>query len=218
MNNVSLLPPEIRAGQRSRRQMRLYLLCSGLVVLVFLCIYGGLFYMTYLEKEDVVRLQEQKNEVTRKAAAYKKYGDLKAKVDALESMNAAATSGTTNWYYILAEVGSHLPDRVWLTDYTAVIKLAEGQQAQAKESNAETEKDESKSKQTQTAAVSASGELTIRGKAFSHNDAAAFLEKLHDVQGLDNVLYQFSSEEELNDQKIYEFEIKASLPVQKGGK
>ncbi|HHV35938.1 MAG TPA: hypothetical protein GXX59_10295, partial [Syntrophomonadaceae bacterium] len=48
---------------------------------------------------------------------------------------------------------------------------------------------------------------------------AILLENLHDVQGLDDIRCQFSSEEKLDDnQKIYEFEIKASLPLQKGGK
>lgn len=58
----------------------------------------------------------------------------------------------------------------------------------------------------------------IRGKAFSHKDVAVLLENLHDVKGVGNIRCQFSSEEMLEEQKVYGFEIKASLPVPKGGK
>ncbi|MGI6078975.1 MAG: PilN domain-containing protein [Fastidiosipilaceae bacterium] len=200
MNNVSLLPPEIRAEQHFRRQLRIYILCSCLVILVFLCIYGGLIYLTNQEKLEVSRLQEQKAEITRKAAAYQKYGDLKAEVDALEKINADAAGVMPNWYYTLAEVGSHIPDSVWLTDYIT---------------NYNTEGDKA---QTGNTAASQQGELVIRGKAFSHKDVAILLENLHDVKGLDNIRCQFSSEEMLEEQKVYEFEIEASLPVPKGGK
>jgi hypothetical protein len=72
--------------------------------------------------------------------------------------------------------------------------------------------------QTGNTAVAQQGELMIRGKAFSHKDVAILLENLHHVQGLNNICCQFSSEEMLGEQKIYEFEINALLPVQKGGK
>lgn len=42
--------------------------------------------------------------------------------------------------------------------------------------------------------------------------------KLFTCRFQDNICCQFSSEEMLGEQKIYEFEINASLPVQKGGK
>lgn len=201
MNNISLLPPEIRAEQHFRRQLRIYILCSCLVILVFLCIYGGLIYLTNQEKLEVSRLQEQKAEITRKAAAYQKYGDLKAEVDALEKINADAAGVTPNWYYTLAEVGSHIPGRVWLTEYTAAYNP-----------------DKKKEAEKDNADASQQGELMIRGKAFSHKDVAILLENLHDVQGLDNIRCQYSSEEMLDGKKVCEFEIKAALPVPKGGK
>lgn len=212
MKNISLLPPEIRAEQRSRQQLKLYLLCSGVVILVFLCIYGSLIFLTYQEKAIAGSLQEQKAEITRKAATYQKFGDLKAKVDALEKINTDAVDITPNWYNILAEVGSQVPDRVWLTGYTATYKAGESEKSQ--ESNAEGDK----ASNVGSTLSSQSGELTIRGKALSHKDVAVLLENMHSVQGLDKICCQFSSEEKLNEQKIYEFEIKASLPVQKGGK
>lgn len=212
MNNISLLPPEIKAEQRLRRQLRIYILCSCLVILVFLGIYGGLIYLTNQEVAEASRLQEQKAEITRRAAVYQKYGELKEKVDALEKINADASGVTPNWYYFLAEVGSHIPDRVWLTDYTAAYMPEKNKKS--KEKSAEGDKS-----QEDNSAVALQGDLTICGKAFSHKDVAILLENLHDVQGLDDIRCQFSSEEKLDDnQKIYEFEIKASLPVQKGGK
>lgn len=109
-NYISLLPPETRFEQSSRRQLRLVLLGSGLMILVFLCIYGLLIYLTNQENLEISRLQEQKAEITNKAAAYQQYGDLKAEVDSLEKLNADAAGLTPDWYYILAEVGSHIPD------------------------------------------------------------------------------------------------------------
>jgi Tfp pilus assembly protein PilN len=211
LNNISLLPPEIRAEERLRQQLKNFILCSCLVILVFLCIYGALIYLTNQEELEVVRLQEQKAEITRKATAYQKYGDLKAKVDALEKINADAAGLMPNWYYILAEVGSHIPDGVWLTDYTTNYKTEQDQKPEG--SNTEGDK-----AQTGNTAVAQQGELMIRGKAFSHKDVAILLENLHHVQGLNNICCQFSSEEMLGEQKIYEFEINALLPVQKGGK
>lgn len=154
MNNISLLPPEIRAEERLRQQLKNFILCSCLVILVFLCIYGALIYLTNQEELEVVRLQEQKAEITRKATAYQKYGDLKAKVDALEKINADAAGLMPNWYYILAEVGSHIPDGVWLTDYTTNYKTEQDQKPEG--SNTEGDK-----AQTGNTAVAQQGELMI---------------------------------------------------------
>lgn len=207
MKNISLLPPEIKAEQRSRQQLRLALLCSGVVVLVFLCIYGGLIFLTYQEKNEANGLQEQIAEIQKRAVPYQKYEVLKADVDTLEKINNAAVGGIPNWYCLLAEVGSEVPEGVWLTECTASYNKSDGQQTQ----------EGTKSDQTQNTQVSSEGELTIRGMALAHKDVAAFVKNLHAIQGVDNIRCQFSSEQELAGQKAYEFEIKASLPVQKGG-
>ncbi|HBG22075.1 MAG TPA: hypothetical protein DDW83_02330, partial [Peptococcaceae bacterium] len=73
-NYISLLPPETRFEQSSRRQLRLVLLGSGLMILVFLCIFGFMIYLTNQENLEISRLQEQKAEITNKAAAYQQYG------------------------------------------------------------------------------------------------------------------------------------------------
>ncbi|MGI6405247.1 MAG: PilN domain-containing protein [Syntrophaceticus sp.] len=207
-NYISLLPPETRFEQSSRRQLRLLLLGSGLMILVFLCIYGLLIYLTSQENLEVSRLQEQKAEIANKAAAYQQYGDLKAEVDSLEKLNADAAGLTPDWYYILAEVGSHIPDGVWLTDYTSIFVQEQVQKSDESAAEGNTEG---------AAATALQGELTIQGKALSHKDVAILLENLHAVQGLDDIRCQFSTEEMLGERKIYGFEIKAALPVEKGG-
>ncbi len=209
MKNISLLPPEIKAEQRSRQQLRLSLLCSGVVVLVFLCIYGGLIFLTYQEKNEASRLQEQITEVQKKAVPYQKYEVLKADVDTLEKINDAAAGGIPNWYYLFAEVGLEVPEGVWLTDCTATFNKQEVQQPQ--------EGTETENAQTQSTQASSQGELTIRGMALDHKDVAAFVKNLHAIRGIDNIRCQFSTEQELEGQKAYQFEIKASLLVQKGG-
>lgn len=228
MNNISLLPPEIRAEERLRQQLKIFILCSCLVILVFLCIYGALIYLTNQEELEVVRLQEQKAVITRKAMAYQKYGDLKVKVDALEKIHADAAGLMPNWYYILAEVGSHIPDGVWLTNYTSTFNQEQVQQPQESAAEEDTESataeqeesataEEEQQPEVSVAAPSIQGELTIQGKALSHKDVAILLENLHAVQGLDDIRCQFSTEEMLGERKIYGFEIKAALPVEKGG-
>jgi cell division protein FtsB len=165
-NNISLLPPETRFEQRSRRQLRLVLLCSGLAILVFLCIYGLLIYHTSQENLEVSRLQEQKAEIANKAAAYQQYGDLKAEVDSLEKLNADAAGLTPDWYYILAEVGSNIPDGVWLTDYTSIFVQEQVQKSDESSAEGNTEG---------AAATALQGELTIQGKALSHKEVAILL-------------------------------------------
>ena len=204
MKNISLLPPEIKAEQRLRQQLRLTLLCSGVVVLVFLCIYGGLIFLTYQEKNEANGLQEQIAEIQKRAVPYQKYEVLKADVDTLEKINNAAVGGIPNWYCLLAEVGSEVPEGVWLTECTASYNKPEKKQAQEG-----TEND-----QAESTPVTYQGELTIRGMALDHKDVAAFVKNLHAIQGIDNIRCQFSSEQEVEDQNAYEFEIKASLPVQ----
>ena len=224
-NYISLLPPETRFEQSSRRQLRLLLLGSGLMILVFLCIYGLLIYLTSQENLEVSRLQEQKAEIANKAAAYQQYGDLKAEVDSLEKLNADAAGLTPDWYYILAEVGSNIPDGVWLTDYTSIFVQEQVQQSARKRCRGEHGKrsrgkryaEEEQQPEVSVAAPSLQGELTIQGKALSHKDVAILLENLHNVQGLDDIRCQFSTEEMLGERKIYGFEIKAALPVEKGG-
>jgi hypothetical protein len=227
-NYISLLPPETRFEQSSRRQLRLLLLGSGLMILVFLCIYGLLIYLTSQENLEVSRLQEQKAEIANKAAAYQQYGDLKAEVDSLEKLNADAAGLTPDWYYILAEVGSHIPDGVWLTDYTSIFVQEQVQKSDESAAEEDTESataeqeesataEEEQQPEVSVAAPSIQGELTIQGKALSHKDVAILLENLHAVQGLDDIRCQFSTEEMLGERKIYGFEIKAALPVEKGG-
>lgn len=227
-NYISLLPPETRFEQSSRRQLRLLLFGSGVMILVFLCVYGFLFYLTNQENQEISRLQEQQAEIANKVATYQRYGDLKKQVDSLEKLNESAAGLAPDWYYILAEVGSHLPDGVWLTDYTSTFNPEQVPQQQESVAQENTENDtaeqeeNAEAKEEQQAEVSAAtpslqGELTLMGKALSHKDVAIFLDNLHTVQGLADIRCQYSTEEMLGEREIYGFEIKALLPVQKGG-
>ncbi len=200
MNNISLLPPEIKAQHQTRRQLKIYILCSCLALIIFLGIYVWMIYLTNQQHEDVCRLQEQKAKLQQEAVSYQKYGDLKNRVDALEKMNNQALGVTPNWYFILAEVGN-IPDGLWLTDYTASYKIVEKEKS----------KDEKGGGPSQ-------GELTIRGKAFTHKQVASLLVRMHKIPGLEDIRCHYSEEKDEQDQQLMDFEIIASLPVQKGGK
>ncbi len=194
MKMISLLPPEVRAKQRSRNIFRTYILGSGLVVLVFLFCFAFLLYMTNLEKTQIGRLKDQRADFAQRIEVYQEYGDLKERLDFLEKIASDAEGVSPNWYYTLAEVGSHLPDDVWLTGYSASFHAGK---KEAKEEKKVTEAQK--------------GELSIRGKAFSHDDVAALLRSLQQVKGLEDIRCQFSSEEMLGDRKLYGFEVKASF-------
>lgn len=201
MENISLLPPEIKAQQQAHRQMMRYLLTSGLVLLVFLIIYSTLVFATMQGRAEVRALQAQQAELKRETAGLQAYADLHAGVIRTENLLGQAMGTVVDWESVFFETGFHLPAGVWLTGVTAAYQAENAGGTGGNQPPAPS-----------------SGDLTLRGWAHSHSLVAQWLDELRGLPGLTDIRCQFSSQEIFEGRPAVQFEIKVRiLPAQHSG-
>jgi Tfp pilus assembly protein PilN len=206
LENISLLPPEIRTRQEARRRSTLYVLASGLAVLFFLGVYGGLFVATWQAKGETRSLAASRSALEAQMAGLKVYADMQARVNRAEGLVHQAKGAAPDWGGVLEGVGRELPEGVWLTDFTAAYKAQDAAPAPS-----------GTGAPAPAPEAPGAGELTMRGWALNHLQVAEWLDAVRSVPGLADVRGQFSSLESHEGRPAVQFEIKARVePVEPG--
>lgn len=200
MDNISLLPPEIRTRQVARRRSTLYMLTGGVVVLFFLGVYGGLFVATWQARGETRSLAASRSALEAQMAGLKVYADMQARTTRAEGLVHQAKGAAPDWRGVLDGVGRELPEGVWLTDFTAAYQAEDGTPAPAPPGAG-----------APVPEAPATGELTIRGWALNHLQVAEWLEAVRSVPGLADVRGQFSNLESHQGRPAVQFEIKARV-------
>jgi len=223
------LPPEIKARWERERQKRAAQVTAGVVLAIFIVIYGLLLLATFQVRAEVARLQQEHTELKSKIPALQQYAQLQDQVKQAEGLIKEAVGTPPEWKSILENIGLYIPVNVWLTDLSFTNEKNEDKQSTNSNSNtannqaaddlAKSVQDVAKAiqgvkngtKQPQAAPPEPDGELTIRGYAFEYAAVTQWLEKIRQIPELTNVNCQFSSKEELNGEPVINFEIKATV-------
>jgi len=194
LENISLLPPEIRTQQEARRRLTLYMLASGVVVLLFLGVYGGLFIAAWQAKSEARSAAAAQSVLEAEMAGLQVYADMQARMTRAEGLVRQAKGARPDWGALLEGVGLRLPEGVWLTEFTAAYKAQDAAPAPPPAPEAP-----------------GAGELTMRGWALNHLQVAEWLDVIRTVPGLADVRCQFSSLESHEGRPAVQFEIKARV-------
>lgn len=179
---VNLLPPEILGQQKQKRKQLMMLLAGGLVLVFLVGLFGVLFTVTAMTNAEAARLQERREILEQQAKAYRPYEEMSERIARTEKLIKQAVGSAPNWAGVITEIGISIPPTVWLSELSATYKADEN-----------------------------TGELVLKGRALDHSSVAAWLEEIHGISGISNVLCQFSTQEGSGDSLVIRFEIKATL-------
>ncbi|MBF7082140.1 hypothetical protein IT084_04005 [Desulfallas sp. Bu1-1] len=214
--SINLLPPEILARQEQQRRMHLLLVACALVLAIVAGAYSALTINTIKARAEVARLQREREALESKIQSLEQYAGIQDQVTRTGSLVRRAVGTPPDWARVLAGIGLDMPVNIWLTDLSATYKVDESNKAPAGQGG-DNPRESSEGQQqllnepAQSSPDTSAGELVIRGWAFDHLAVAQWLKDLQRVPGLADIRCQFSSEENLLEQPMIQFEIKAAL-------
>ncbi len=165
--SVNLLPPEI--GER-KAQRRSYVMMGGAVVaavVVVAFLYTGQAARVSKAKDALATAEQQDAKLRQERLALQPVQDVYNNVDAHEAMLADALSTRVRWSRFLHDIQTTIPERVWMSNFTATVT--------------------GNSPSTAGALFEpGAGTVQIEGTAFDHVDVAAWLDSLTKIKGYAN--------------------------------
>lgn len=196
---VNLLPPEIAERRNVRRVQTMMVGATVATVGVV-----GVLYMA-----QVARVNDAKAAVERaEAEGVRLDGELKkldnvratyAKRDAAKQLLATALDPKVTWSQYLNDVSLTIPENVWLTEFTVeqVVPGAAGAAPAATTEN--------------PILTGGIAKVEINGRAFTHDDVAAWLETLAKQRSFKNAYFSKSEVDERSDIGVVVFESSATV-------
>lgn len=183
MPRVNLLPPEI-AQRAQARKAHVAMVATGLAAVAVV----GVMYTQQSAK--IAEANDAKASAT--AASVKLRGDLAAlqnvqdvrtQVDQANATLVSAMGDEVTWSRYLHDLTLTIPENVWLTNFTATVSTQTGGGGGG-------------------VLDAGLGTVTITGKAFTHDDVAAWLESLGKEKGYVNPYFTQSEEEMIGTRKV----------------
>ncbi|WP_028309455.1 PilN domain-containing protein [Desulfitibacter alkalitolerans] len=198
MNNVSLLPPEIKLYRQSRQKMKFYSFILIIGFMVLLLIYFSLIFANIQARSELTVLRNEKIILENEISILKKYEQMQEQVIYLNRTFEKIMERVPDWEGVLLDIGFSIPDGVWLTDITATHS---------------------------TTSESIGGDLLIRGTGVNNLLVAAWLEEIRVMSFVNNANINFVSKRIVDNHEVIQFEIKVAVkpgenysPFLKGGK
>jgi Tfp pilus assembly protein PilN len=182
MPRVNLLPPEIALRAKARKA-QVAMAGTGMVAVVVV----GMLYAQ--KSAAVAEAKDAKAEaVARNAklqtelASLQHVQDVRTQVDQANATLVSAMSSEVTWSTYLHDLTLTIPENVWLTSLDASVATAPPG--------------------GNTVLDPGLGTVTIAGKAFTHDDVAAWLESLGKEKGYTNPYFTQSLEEMIGTRKV----------------
>ncbi|MDW7683207.1 MAG: PilN domain-containing protein [Bacillota bacterium] len=184
MIRINLLPPEI-VEERQRKAVRARNFKGTVFVLVLLMAgFGGLMTLTLQTRSQLYALKERHTEVNTEIKTYAPVVGLQGEVNNRTGLVQSAMGPQLAWREALSLVGSHIPENVWLTNFS----LAMGEDGH--------------------------GEMVMRGLTYDHPSTARWISTLEDVQGFTDIRASFSAEETVDESELVRFEVRVSVTAE----
>ncbi|RJX22877.1 MAG: hypothetical protein C4575_00095 [Desulforudis sp.] len=192
LRNISLPALDIGMVRETARNWRPYLLGMGVLLMLFLGVWGALASATIKAQANVRDLQERRVVVEREVATLQEYADIEVRAVSAEKLVQQALGTNPDWQALLTSIGRDLPNGVWITEFTASYKAGSG------------------ATQADTA-TAGSGELLLRGWGANHAEVATWVDGIAVLPGLADVRYQFTSKDKVDGRDVVRFEVKTTL-------
>ena len=197
MARVNLLPPEIGERRNVRRVQAVMVGATAATVAVV-----GMLYMAQVArvndaKDDVARAEAEgvrlQGELTKLSNVRARY----AKRDAAKQLLTTALDPKVTWSQYLNDVSLTIPENVWLTDFT-VEQTMPGAAAT----------DAAPQSPVFTPGIAT---VKINGRAFTHDDVAAWLDVLAKQKSFKNAYFSKSEVDKQSDIGIVVFDSTATV-------
>ncbi len=115
MEYVSLLPPEIKAKKAAQQKQRSILFILFVLLLIIAVIYAFLMVSTFLIRQDLRSLQNERETLEEQAADLEEYEELYRQLTARERVVSEAMGTVPPWSDLLRDASRALPVGTWLS-------------------------------------------------------------------------------------------------------
>lgn len=191
---VNLLPPELADRRRLRRAkfgLGLSALAAcGVVTLLYLLAAG----QVAAADADLAGSQAEKVGLERQVATYSEVPAVYAQVAAAESALIQAMGREVRWSFYLNDLALKIPAKVWMDTVTV-----------SSDATPATSTASAAGSPTAAVAGAAVGQVTFSGRAFAHNDVAAWLDALAKQKGYADPYFSQSEVEVTGTRKTVKF-------------
>jgi Tfp pilus assembly protein PilN len=196
MTQVNLLPPEIRARQRTRRQTILVALAGAalVAVLMFFWVLQGL---KLNQVNDDVAAQEQTNQqLQAQVNDLQRFATIDAKLKERQQILTATLAGTVPWSGVLHDLSLVIPDKMWLTSLTGSLTTTTGTTPPPV---------------TTTTGGNLVGSIQFQGDALDKETVALWLTRMEEVHGWVNAWLSQAQESKINTTPVVSFNTSVDL-------
>ena len=119
MKTVSLLPPELKGRRITQRKHSSILVYIFLLLVLVVLVNIGLLVQSYLLKNDLKSLQDQRAGTESQVAALQEYAALHDQLVARENLIQDLMGTPPLWSSLIQNISYHLPNGVWITEISA---------------------------------------------------------------------------------------------------
>ena len=198
MDYVSLLPPEIKKRRIDEQRQAKIIKLAVIVLAIVLAVYVFLLVSSLLARNSLQSLQEERRDLEAQAAALQEYADLYEEMSETENRLNRAMGTVPDWSEFMLDLAMALNPEGSLSELNLVYETA------AAEENDNDEDAEENDTINQ-------GYFDMRGKSYSHGNVGDVLERVQELDQLDNVRCRIVSETTLNNRPAVEFSVDARL-------
>ena len=182
MKNISLLPPEILKEKKSQKQQRLIMVaCLGALAGLIL-VFALIMVITSLERSRLAGLEEESQTLQQQVSDMEHYADMQDRAEEAEELLREALGEGPYWDILMESISTSMPGGIWLEDLSASFG----------------EEDED-------------GEITLRGRSLHHDAVALWLQRLQNLDDLENISCQYVELDGGGEQQAVQFEINGDL-------
>ena len=182
MKNISLLPPEILKEKKSQKQQRLIMVaCLGALAGLIL-VFALIMVITSLERSRLAGLEEESQTLQQQVSDMEHYADMQDRAEEAEELLREALGEGPYWDILMESISTSMPGGIWLEDLSASFG----------------EEDED-------------GEITLRGKSLQHDAVSLWLQRLENLDDLENIRCRYVEIDGGGEYQAVQFEINGDL-------
>ncbi len=186
MVRINLLPPEIIEARNRRRRSLKIMSAVGVGILALGAVFAFLLVDSWGLKDELTDLEVERIALESEIREYEHYEEIQAEVDAKLEIANAAMGRMQYWPTVLTEIGTFIPQRVWLTDLALNYPHTNGE-------------------------AEVGGSVLFRGLTYDHPQTAQWLKRLEGIEQLADARCRFSAETVHRDVQLVSFELNSKL-------
>lgn len=186
MVRINLLPPEILEARHRRSRWMKVVAGVGIVILALAAVFAFLLLDTWKLEERLADLEQERFALEAEIATYEHYEEMQAEVESKQAIAGAAMGRAQDWPSLLTDIGTFIPQRVWLTNLAMNYPHTNGE-------------------------ADVGGIVQFQGLTYAHPQTAQWLKRLEEIEQLADARCRFSAETIHREVELVSFELNSKL-------